>query len=513
MTTSYQDTEIRAAARIIGDISTGVYRSPANALKELVSNAFDAGATEVVINTDFPGFSGVSCYDNGPGISLGKLIEIFQYIGGSDKRIEGQTGPLGRPLIGHIGIGILAMSQLSKRFVIISSVAGESSRIEAEVNIDQFETQKAARTNLGDGEIGHVRIYVLPEAAEEHYTIITTPSGSATLKSNLSPGATPRSHFVDGIRDTDTFEEWVSVVSLMDNPRKLSDYEIFLWEMAAFCPVPYFDDGPVQGWDGWDRIKHRLKGFDFRVIVDGYELRKPVLLPTSNTLSNLGEDYQIYPFSSDQSNDSGPKFQGYIFHQRTQILPSEMQGLLIRIRDVGIGSYDKSWLKYPVNLGPTGSAMTGEVHVETGLEAALNIDRNSFNETHEDYKLLQDVIFRCLGLPKQGGIMRDVRARSAVRQKKVRQDQVSDSLQTTVKRLERASRTGWELREMPSMDAPIIVDDDNGIVWVNLEHATAPKGVAARKEFFRVCLTSRLAEKLPAPDNATDAFVGWLRAL
>ena len=73
MTIAPIEDEINAAARIIGDISTGIYRSPANALKELVSNSFDAGATEVIINTDHPAFSNVSCFDNGPGLSVDKL--------------------------------------------------------------------------------------------------------------------------------------------------------------------------------------------------------------------------------------------------------------------------------------------------------------------------------------------------------------------------------------------------------------------------------------------------------
>ena len=82
--------------------------SPANALKELVSNSFDAGATEVLINTDHPAFSTVSCFDNGPGISAEDLQTIFGFIGGSDKRVRGEFGPFQRPVIGRIGI--LAMS-------------------------------------------------------------------------------------------------------------------------------------------------------------------------------------------------------------------------------------------------------------------------------------------------------------------------------------------------------------------------------------------------------------------
>ena len=45
---------IEVSSRIIRHISRGIYRSPAGALKELVSNAYDAGARKVTINTGYP---------------------------------------------------------------------------------------------------------------------------------------------------------------------------------------------------------------------------------------------------------------------------------------------------------------------------------------------------------------------------------------------------------------------------------------------------------------------------
>ena len=503
---------INAAARIIGDISTGIYRSPANALKELVSNAFDAGATEVVINTDYPGFSSVSCYDNGPGISLDRLTEIFKYIGGSNKKLGGEGGPLGRPLIGHIGIGILAMSQLSKRFVIISTTSGEPYRIEAEININEFETPASTRTNLGGGTIGNVAISVIPEPVGEHYTIVTTPYETASLRRNLGQGVTPRSHFASVDREAETFEEWVRGTSLMEGPKNLTEYEAFLWELAALCPVRYFDDGPVLGWDGWDHVKERLNKYDFNVTVDGYELRKPVLLPSSSEPAAIGDDFKVYPFRPYRSSEQTLKFEGYVFHQRTQILPPNLRGLLIRIRDVGIRGYDPSWLNYPVNLGPMMSAMSGEIHVSKGLEEALNIDRNSFNETHEHFQQVQEVVFGHLGLPNQAGIARDIRARSRSRQQAVRQDQVRQHLEGITEKLARLTRSPWRIEVDPFIDSPILVDPLESVVSVNFDHTTVPTGVAARKEFFRVCLTSRLAECLDPPVG-NDALVGWLRTL
>ena len=513
MTTEPIEADINAAARIIADISTGIYRSPANAVKELVSNSFDAGATEVLITTDHPSFSAISCYDNGPGISSEELQMILSYIGGSDKRGKGEIGSFGRPIVGRIGIGILAMSQISKQFVIISSKSGQPFRIEAEVNIEEFESQIAVHTNLGMGTIGRYKIYEIPEEADEHYTIITTPPGSAMLREHLSTGKSLRDNFVTRNFDADTFYDFVMTVSDERRRPTLSKYDMFLWELASLCPVPYFDDGPVKGWDGWDHIKKRLKNFHFNVIVDGYELRKPILLPTAEQLQKRGEDFDVYPFSLDAHKKDSLRFQGYIFHQRQQISPAELQGVLLRIRNIGIKGYENDMLDYPRNLGPMRGGMTGEIYIDNGLEEALNIDRNSFNETHNDFVRVRDTLFSHLGLPDHRGITTDIRVRSRDRQKEVQKDRTRDDLQRLARRLNRTVSATWKFEMNEKMDSPVSLDLERRLVKINISHKTVPTTRAGRREFFRVCLVARLAESLGSPENETDAIVGWLRRL
>ena len=513
MTIELIEDEINAAARIIGDISTGIYRSPANALKELVSNSFDAGATEVIINTDHPAFSNVTCFDNGPGLSIDKLRTILRYIGGSDKRFDAESGRFGRPIIGKIGIGILAMSQISKRFVIISSQEGDAFRIEAEINIEEFETPDAARRNLGTGNIGRYRIYQIPELPEVHYTIVATPAGSEVLRENLGSGRTPRSHFVNRSYQADNFREFVERVSNVKQRANLNDYEVFLWELASLCPVPYFEDGPIRGWDGWDEIKTRLEDFRFNVIVDGYELRKPVLLPTTSDLVSTETDYKVYPFGFESNVSGALSFQGYVFHQRRQISPPELQGILVRIRNVGISAYENDMLHYPRNLGPMMGGMTGEVYVESGLEGALNIDRNSFNETHEHFAQLRESLFRHLGTPDFSGITSDIRERSRIRQVALQRDKTYDFVDRLRRRMGRVLGKDWQLGSDTSLDSPLVVNTDDEVVTVNLDHETIPSTGTARNEFFRVCLAARLAQDLASPTEENDAFVYWLRRL
>ena len=61
MSNNEGDYPIEVSAKFIADISAGIYRTPANAFKELVSNSFDADATKVIITTDHPEYTVFTC--------------------------------------------------------------------------------------------------------------------------------------------------------------------------------------------------------------------------------------------------------------------------------------------------------------------------------------------------------------------------------------------------------------------------------------------------------------------
>jgi len=49
-------------------------------------------------------------------------------------------------------------------------------------------------------------------------------------------------------------------------------------------------------------------------------------------------------------------------------------------------------LDYRINEGPRSRWVTGEVFVREGLENALNIDRDSFNQFHPEFRILQEFV-------------------------------------------------------------------------------------------------------------------------
>src|SRR5919106_1031556 len=102
--------KIKVHEKALAHLSRGLYRSPASALRELVSNAWDASARTVRINTNYPNFHLLSVEDNGNGFTREQFEELMSGgIGNSEKRIE-KTSPINnRPVIGRLGIGMLGI--------------------------------------------------------------------------------------------------------------------------------------------------------------------------------------------------------------------------------------------------------------------------------------------------------------------------------------------------------------------------------------------------------------------
>src|SRR6266849_6599215 len=112
--------KIKVHEKALAHLSRGLYRSPASALRELVSNAWDANATEVRINTSYPNFLLVSVEDNGEGFTKQDFSDLMAGgIGNSTKR---PPSPLinQREVIGRLGIGILGIAQFCGGFKVIS---------------------------------------------------------------------------------------------------------------------------------------------------------------------------------------------------------------------------------------------------------------------------------------------------------------------------------------------------------------------------------------------------------
>ncbi len=103
---------MKVGSQIVELLSKGIYSAPWNSIKELISNSFDADATKVEIRF-FPDEKKLTVRDDGSGMDYEDFDEHFAFIVRSLKREKGQFTPIfNRPIIGKIGIGFLAVSEL-----------------------------------------------------------------------------------------------------------------------------------------------------------------------------------------------------------------------------------------------------------------------------------------------------------------------------------------------------------------------------------------------------------------
>jgi len=504
---------INVAVSVLADISLGIYRTPANALKELVSNAFDADATRVVISTGFPHFHTMTCRDNGNGMSVLEFKEIMSRIGGSAKREGGtrQFTDKGRPIIGKIGIGILAVAQICRRFTIISSQSNSDTKFEAVIDFEGLATEEAKTIPLGSEEARRIGSYVLvedlPEDRDAHYTRIILEEVGPGFKDRLL-GVPEMKIREFRLRKGDPktlseFVEWLTQTSVCE----ISAYNRLLWELGVICPVPYLEDGPIKGHDVLAEVKRTLHDYGFTVKIDGLELRKPILFPTSPEIRSRGEDYEIYPIEFDDIVEGKRlAFNGYIYHQRLSIMPPELRGLLVRMRNVAIGMYDKSLLNYPKAQGPRMAGLSGEIYVEAGLEDALNVDRNSFRETDPHYLKLQEVVYTRLGGDKESkipGIFSDISKRSRGWNAARREAEAMQERDSFLARIEALSGKSFEIESCQDESVvPVEVDIDRGRIVIYEQHPIFPRARAARGFLEKILIAYEIANKTAESKDA-----------
>jgi hypothetical protein len=88
-------------------------------------------------------------------------------------------------------------------------------------------------------------------------------------------------------------------------------------------------------------------------------------------------------------------FEGY-FLWTPKVVPKENNGLLIRVSDASGTLFDESFIKYQISEQTRLRQITAEIFVLKGLDAALNIDRESFNYSHPHYQYLMKWVHNAL---------------------------------------------------------------------------------------------------------------------
>lgn len=510
-------TRLKASDRVIARVTDGIYREPAAALRELISNAWDADANTVTIITDAPRFSRIYVRDDGVGMSYRTLSRLLHSIGGSAKRQEEgeelgitaaddpQKTPAGRYLIGKIGIGLFSVSQLSRRFRIVTKVAGAPYRLSAEVRLRAYSEDGSDPENDSrddDDRFVSGDVYITREPADDiaaHGTDIILDAIKPRVRDLLRDSdrwlAIDERNRAISVEDFDTalnirvtepqwHSGWISDLDMhpetpdvfarppnlpwtsadpsevrmgklmdaveaetsrLERPdlaKTLDAYLEMLWTLGLSSPVPYVDRHPFDltsqdqvrlFWlsneqrgqaieltleDGESVREAARRGAPghptlesgspdpaggFRVVIDGVEIRRPIRFKfVQSDRRSLGHSllfvgrYKPNLSRVNHAHRGGDlELEAYLFWNG-RIIPKENNGVLVRIRGAGGALFDPTFFKYQVSEQTRLRQITSELYIEQGLDAALNIDRESFNFAHPHVQLVTGWLHRGL---------------------------------------------------------------------------------------------------------------------
>ncbi|MBV9199236.1 MAG: ATP-binding protein [Alphaproteobacteria bacterium] len=222
-------------------------------MRELVSNAWDANATQVIIDTNHPNFFQLVIEDKGEGFSREDFETLMGGgIGNSTKRTQAPKLNWGRPTIGRLGIGMLGIAQICGSFRVISRPrTGKGFRARV-ILYDLAKTQwndpssplvhKTFDSLQGEAitdTIVDVGSYEFEDFEETEY-----PCGTRILVDDVVPQFTEAFHqSLQFGRISDVPREWQkAVTTILHNAtslQELGDYWRLLWELSVACPLPY----------------------------------------------------------------------------------------------------------------------------------------------------------------------------------------------------------------------------------------------------------------------------------
>ena len=334
------------AREVIGHLSFGIYKNFARAIRELVSNAYDAGATEVKIGLDLRSKTPkVIVRDDGKGMSINDMRKKLFRIGTVTPPTDEIDEETGRKKIGQFGIGFLSTFPYCDLLTVATKKRGEDTIVE--VNVETGRFFKGDTFDITEQKVAYKK-YRSDLPTEKGETIVTLEKIKPHIVNELK-----REHAGRPDTSIDRFE----------------GFNKFKWSICQFAPIQY----PPNQKDLLDFFTYEGRN-PLRLWLDGKELFRNI--PLGAEILEKGEE---------KFGDIRVKY--VTMSPMRPVQPQEARGLQVRVRDVGIGlptDFDVVKLKGRV-LGKL-NHICGEIHIIEGL-VPIMIDRDSLSYTESVAKM------------------------------------------------------------------------------------------------------------------------------
>lgn len=333
-----------AGSEVVKHLSVGLYRNFARAAKELVSNSYDADATEVKIKLDLEDAK-IVVRDNGKGMNIDEIRDRLLHIASrtlpTDRKSE-----LGRRRIGTFGIGWLSVFPYCDNLQIITKRKGQDEVIELVVDTGRFFDESGVFRSIEEAKASYtIETSDLPTSVGETIVILN----------NIKP------HIIQELRQ----KELLGTSSI----DKFTGFERFKWTLCQYAPIQFSPDR--QDLSNFFHGSSKDLVVPLRLFLDGEELFR-----------NVPEDAVVLEKEGHQFGEISLKYA--IMTTMKPILPEEARGLQIRLRDVAIGiPRDFDVTKFTGKVLGKMNYVCGEIQILSGLDSSLMVSRDNFYYTQD----------------------------------------------------------------------------------------------------------------------------------
>lgn len=411
---------------------SGVYQPFVKAVKELISNAYDADADQVNIHFQDQQQT-ISISDNGSGMNPFSFVKNYIRIGKSQNK-DPFTSIKKRPRIGGKGIGFLAPARYCNRVKITSKSTDQIKKqithhcrgeyllhyndflfdqnwemlipVRSVIQIDHIRTTNHVPVSY---RIKGFEIF-FDDPQEEIIIDLSFDFSKVELTATLD---FEKLFELDTAQRLEEIEQFCEISNAMITPAKQNEsytiielqqvksfvrddlekpakkrgknmdsksgMEQFLWHLARIVPVSsrihhYFPS------DLRDHIKNQVDGESLYepisvLIRNNYEKPKPLLRDLITPAFQLGKSEMdlIKPFSFEYESITA---YGFVIGQVSTIYPAECRGILLRVKGVAIG--EPTYFGLDKEL--TGAArvalsqISGEINIFDGIDAIKDIN-------------------------------------------------------------------------------------------------------------------------------------------
>jgi hypothetical protein len=347
-------SHLKVDKKIVELLSKQTYqKSFSAAIRELVSNSYDADALSVNISYD-KGFSYIEIIDDGNGMTKTEF-EKYLTIAGTK-----QDSPLSRKYkrkkIGQFGVGFLSIFPFCESLEITTTAENSTEVLKAVIPTkDYFQNNlKSAVKKEGETLVDDIpiagTINTNPSEKLEHYTKIRLLKPTHIVKQYFTKPQTKKRDSIIAYDPADRFR----------------------WELQEDLPIALPSSSKYY---------------------KTYKYQEPIgMNVTLNKVDLTRNDYLESVLDEGEVTISGIKCKYIFTTSNKSVKPSEARGIKLRVNNVGIGQRTEFYLKRDRGFSRL-HWITGEIFFSEQIKEHLNIGRDGFIShpvTDEIFELFAD---------------------------------------------------------------------------------------------------------------------------